>query len=68
MLAETVARSIEPRYRALSPARSANSSWLSSLAWRSRRKLAAMARLKSMNGMANTPGTIVPGTIVPNSA
>jgi hypothetical protein len=38
-LDETVARSIDPRYLALSPARSANSSWVSFLAWRSRRKL-----------------------------
>ena len=65
-LAETEARSIDPRYRALRPARSANSSWVSFLAWRSRRTFAAMALFKSMDEMPATAGTMFPGTIVPN--
>ena len=51
-LAETVARSIEPRYRALSAARSANSSWVIFLAWRARRTFTAMTSFRSMSGMA----------------
>ncbi len=64
-LADTAALSIEPKYRALSPALSASSSWVNSCAWRSRCKLIAMALFKSMAQRANTAGTIFPGTIVP---
>jgi hypothetical protein len=64
-LAETVARSIDPRYRALRPARCASSSWVNFLTRRSRRTLIAMAPFKSMDEMANMPGTMLPGTIVP---
>lgn len=64
-LAETAARSIEPRYRTLSLARSANSSWVSFLAWRARRTFVAMASFKSIAKMATIIGTMLPGTIVP---
>jgi hypothetical protein len=64
-LADTAALSIEPKYRALSPALSASSSWVNSCAWRSRCRLIAMTLFKSMAKMANMTGTIFPGTIVP---
>jgi hypothetical protein len=51
-LADTVALSIEPTYRAVSPALSASSSWVNSCARRSRCRLIAITLFKSMAKMA----------------
>jgi hypothetical protein len=64
-VAAVVPRSIEPRYRTLTPARSAKSSWVRPLSARMRRTFAAITRRKSMAGIGNTAGRILPGSILP---